>query len=141
MGSSFSVYFDGACWVGVVEVRETDGSVRAARHVFGAEPGAAELWAFVCAQGGELIDRAMRSPAVPTTAQPVHRPNPKRAARLAAREAARPAPSTAAQAALSAARDALGGEKRAQRKASTAAAAQRRRAAATAKRKARHRGH
>lgn len=140
MGSSFTVYFDGACWVGVVEVCAADGSVRAARHVFGAEPGAAELWAFVCDHGCELIDRAMRSPAVPTTARAERRPNPKRAARMAAREAARPTPSTAAQAALSAARDAVGREQHARKRARTADTVERRRAAAAAKRVARHRG-
>lgn len=140
MGSSFTVYFDGACWVGVVEVCETDGSVRAARHVFGAEPGAAELWAFVCDRGCELIGRAMRSPAVPTTARAERPPNPKRAARMASREASRHAPSTAAQAALSAARDAVAREQRALRRSHTGEAAERRRSAAAAKRVARHRG-
>ena len=119
ISAQFTLYFDGRFWVGVLECRErhhggdVNGqaiTVRAARHVFGAEPSDVELYDFLLARGGELIDRAAASPPVSagsTTADPAssRRANPKRAARRAAKEAARARPSTAAQAALAAARE------------------------------------
>ena len=119
ISAQFTLYFDGRFWVGVLECRErhhggdVNGqaiTVRAARHVFGAEPSDVELYDFLLARGGELIDRAAASPPVSagsTTADPSssRRANPKRAARRAAKEAAWARPSTAAQAALAAARE------------------------------------
>ena len=118
ISAQFTLYFDGRFWVGVLECRErhhggdVNGqaiTVRAARHVFGAEPSDVELYDFLLAHGGALIDRAAASPPVPVS-RPVdssssRRSNPKRAARQAAKEAARARPSTAAQAALAAARE------------------------------------
>ena len=118
ISAQFTLYFDGRFWVGVLECRErhhggdVNGqaiTVRAARHVFGAEPSDAELYDFLLTHGGALIDRAAACPPVPAS-RPVgsssaSRPNPKRAARQAAKEAARARPSTAAQAALAAARE------------------------------------
>ena len=119
ISAQFTLSFDGRFWAGVLECRErhhggdVNGqaiTVRAARHVFGAEPSDVELYDFLLARGGELIDRAAASPPVSagsTTADPSssRRANPKRAARRAAKEAARARPSTAAQAALAAARE------------------------------------
>ena len=118
ISAQFTLYFDGRFWVGVLECRErhhggdVNGqaiTVRAARHVFGAEPSDVELYDFLLARGGELIDRAAASPPVPASrsagSSSAPRPNPKRAARRAAKEAARARPSTAAQAALAAARE------------------------------------
>ena len=119
ISAQFSLSFDGRFWVGVLELHERrrgaeasdqGGTVRAARHVFGAEPSDVELYDFLLARGGELIDRAAASPPVSvgsTTADPSsrRRASPKRAARRAAKEAARARPSTAAQAALAAARE------------------------------------
>ena len=118
ISAQFTLYFDGRFWVGVLECRErhhggdVNGqaiTVRAARHVFGAEPSDVELYDFLLTHGGALIDRAAASPPVPAS-RPVGssstpRANPKRAARQAAKEAARARPSTAAQAALAAARE------------------------------------
>ncbi|OLO52719.1 protein tyrosine kinase [Actinomyces oris] len=118
ISAQFSLSFDGRFWVGVLELHERrrgaeasdqGGTVRAARHVFGAEPSDVELYDFLLAHGGALIDRAAASPPVPVS-RPVdssssRRSNPKRAARQAAKEAARARPSTAAQAALAAARE------------------------------------
>ena len=118
ISAQLTVFFDGRFWVGVLECRErhhggdVNGqaiTVRAARHVFGAEPSDVELYDFLLDRGGELIDRAAASPPVPAS-RPVGssstpRPSPKRAARQAAKEAARARPSTAAQAALAAARE------------------------------------
>ena len=118
ISAQFTLFFDGRFWVGVLELHERrrgaeandqGGTVRAARHVFGAEPSDVELYDFLLTHGGALIDRAAASPPVPAS-RPVGssstpRPNPKRAARQAAKEAARARPSTAAQAALAAARE------------------------------------
>ena len=119
ISAQFTLSFDGRFWVGVLEHHELRHggdaisratTVRAARHVFGAEPSDVELYDFLLARGGELIDRAAASPPVSvgsTTADPSssRRASPKRAARRAAKEAARARPSTAAQAALAAARE------------------------------------
>ena len=118
ISAQFTLYFDGRFWVGVLECRErhhggdVNGqaiTVRAARHVFGAEPSDVELYDFLLTHGGALIDRAAACPPVPASrsagSSSAPRPNPKRAARQAAKEAARARPSTAAQAALAAARE------------------------------------
>ena len=118
ISAQFALFFDGRFWVGVLELRERrrgaeandqGGTVRAVRHVFGAEPSDVELYDFLLTHGGALIDRAAACPPVPAS-RPVNsssapRSNPKRAARQAAKEAARARPSTAAQAALAAARE------------------------------------
>ena len=118
ISAQFTLFFDGRFWVGVLELHERrrgaeandqGGTVRAARHVFGAEPSDVELYDFLLTHGGALIDRAAASPPVPAPrsvdSSSTPRPNPKRAARQAAKEAARVCPSTAAQAALATARE------------------------------------
>ena len=118
ISAQFTLFFDGRFWVGVLELHERrrgaetndqGGAVRAARHVFGAEPSDAELYDFLLTHGGALIDRATACPPVPASrsagSSSAPRPNPKRAARQAAKEAARVRPSTAAQAALATARE------------------------------------
>ena len=110
ISAQFTLYFDGRFWVGVLELREhrrgadsngQAGTVRAARHVFGTEPSDVELYGFLLARGGELIDRAAESSPVPVSrsagSSTARHPNPKRAARQAAKEAARAHPSTAAR--------------------------------------------
>ena len=118
ISAQFTLSFDGRFWVGVLELHERRrgadtndqvGTVRAARHVFGAEPTDAELYDFLLTHGGALIDRAAACPPVrasrPVDSSSARRPNSKRAARQAAKEATRVRPSTAAQAALAAARE------------------------------------
>lgn len=64
MASAFTVFFDGSLWMGVLEVTDDSGAVRAARHVFGAEPSDAELWEFIATYANSLFDRAFAAPAV-----------------------------------------------------------------------------
>ena len=45
MGST-TIYHDGSLWIGLF-VREEEGQVYAARHVFGPEPGGAEILDFL----------------------------------------------------------------------------------------------
>ena len=118
ISAQFTLFFDGRFWVGVLEVHERrrgaeandkGGTVRAARHVFGAEASDVELYDFLLTHGGALIDRAAACPPVPASrsagSSTARRPNPKRAARQTAKEATRSRPSTAAQASLAAARE------------------------------------
>lgn len=76
ISAQLTVFFDGRFWIGVLEHHElrrggdTIGraiTVRAARHVFGAEPSDVELYDFLLAHGGALIDRAAASPPIPTS--------------------------------------------------------------------------
>ncbi|MET8698151.1 YjdF family protein [Kitasatospora sp. NPDC004723] len=140
MPSTFSVFFDDPFWVGVLEVSGPDG-VRAARHVFGAEPGNAELLEFVRRGFGRLLDSALAAPAVAADRRPAARSvSPKRLARRAARDlAARPL-SSAAEEALARAHEQSGHLNRAAAKRRAAEAARERREQARSRARARHRG-
>jgi hypothetical protein len=140
--TTFTVFFEDPFWVGVLEVADEQG-VRAARHVFGAEPGAQELYAFGFSRDYDrLVRRAEAAPpALPARGPGPARPvSPKRAARLAAREQAAIRPSTAAQAAVKAALEQSKTQRRAQSRAQREDEEARRRDLARAKAKARHRG-
>jgi hypothetical protein len=138
---TFSVYFDGPFWVGVLEV-VAEGRLRVARHVFGSEPTDAEVYEFLLRHGGALLDRAEAAPAVPVDAAKAKRVNPKRAAKLAARAAARVTTrSTASQEAM---RLAIEEGKRAaesDREAAARARDEHRREVRRRRRRARRRGH
>lgn len=96
---TFSVYYDGQFWVGVLEIQEY-GELRAIRVVFGPEPTDPQVYAFLMANGSKLLERAAKAPAVPYEKRP-KRVNPQRAAKLAARAAKRVSSrSTASQEAL-----------------------------------------
>ena len=128
MHGVFTLYHDGRFWVGVYEIHE-DGLVRAARHIFGAEPNNAELAAF--AAGHEFVrlaDRARSAPPVPADQRPK-------------RTYADEGIGTAAQRALRDAVSERAAENKAARKRREAAKATRRRALARAKSRAKHRGH
>ncbi|MEU4251768.1 YjdF family protein [Amycolatopsis sp. NPDC026612] len=131
MHGVFTLYHDGQFWVGVYEIHE-DGLVRAARHIFGAEPNNAELAAFAAGHGFvRLADRARSAPPVPAEQRP----------KRLAKSRDEPGIGTAAQRAL---RDALterAAENKAARKRRAVAEASRRRAMARAKSRAKHRGH
>lgn len=100
-----SVYFDGQFWVLVLTIT-SGGRVYAARQILGALPSDAELYAWLLAHGGQLIDAALAGPGVQSTSRGgPQRVNPKRAARQAAKQAAQHAPSTASQEALARARE------------------------------------
>ena len=142
MASAFTVFFDGSLWMGVLEVTDDSGAVRAARHVFGAEPSDAELWEFIATYANSLFDRAFAAPAVEASER---RPRaaartPKRLARQAAREQRRLPASTASQRALALAREKRASERIVRRRADKDARARIRREARIAKRKAKHRG-
>ncbi|HEV2377221.1 MAG TPA: YjdF family protein [Streptosporangiaceae bacterium] len=141
--TTFTVFFEDPFWVGVLETADEQG-VRAARHVFGAEPSGQELYEFGFSRDYDrLVQRAQAGPPVAPTARPgwpARVLNPKRAARLAAKEQAAPRASTAAQAAIKAALEQSKSQRRAQSGAGRQAEAARRRGLARAKAKARHRG-
>lgn len=140
MPSTFTVFFDGSLWVGVLEISDPAG-VRAARHVFGPEPSNAELAEFVRRGFDRLLERALAAPPVPADRRPPpRRPNPKRAARRVAREqAARPL-TTAAQDALREAYEQVKSESRAAARRRRAEESAARRAIGRSKARARRRG-
>ena len=96
ISAQFTLSFDGRFWVGVLELHERrrgaeandqGGTVRAARHVFGAEPSDAELYDFLLTHGGPSSTepllvlryrrpgrRAHRRPHAPTPSAPPGRP-------------------------------------------------------------------
>jgi hypothetical protein len=141
----FTVFFEDPFWVGVLEVHGPQG-VRAARHVFGAEPTGPQLYDFAVGRGFEVLGlAAARSVPVAPDRSGVDpkrsaRLNPKRAARLAARQAREPGTSTAAQRALQVAREAGRVEGRRVGRAERERLAARRREVAVRKAKDRHRG-
>ncbi|KRC61585.1 hypothetical protein ASE14_12135 [Agromyces sp. Root81] len=138
--STFTVYFDGTFWVGVLDIVE-HGTVRAAKVVFGSEPTPAELWEFTRTGGNRLIDDAAGAPAVRMEERSRTRSaaNPKRLARDAARQQ-RDLRATRSEAALAAAQEAFAKTRRMTRRERRDADAEHRRAALVAKRKAKHRG-
>ncbi|MEK8034701.1 YjdF family protein [Ideonella sp. DXS29W] len=94
-----TLYFDGQFWVGVLE-REESGSLRAARHVFGAEPHDEEVAAFIRGEALSLLE-GVAGAIDAVVAQP-GAVNPKRLARQAAREMLRHGVTRQADAALQA---------------------------------------
>jgi hypothetical protein len=92
-----TVYFEGEFWVGVVEDAE-GGKLRAARHVFGAEPKDAEVLEFVRSGMLPCLSRVKASIDAPERVR--KRINPKRLARMADAELKRPGASELAKEAL-----------------------------------------
>ena len=138
MSATFTLYYDGQFWIGLVEFRDDDG-VRAARHIFGSEPNNAELLAFAAGREfDQLARRACAAPAVPDDQRPSQKINWKRLARAAAKEQQQIGAGTAAQQALK--EDLMNrlAQAGAKHKATREADAEHRRAAARAK--AKHRG-
>ena len=86
MKTCLTVFFDGRFWVALVE-REDEHGLHLARHVFGPEPGQAEILRWI-----ETGYRALRF--FDAGEEPAHgdrhekKINPKRAKREAARQAA-----------------------------------------------------
>ena len=140
MATTFTIFFDGHLWVGVLEQRN-GGRIRAARVVFGREPSGAEIEDWLRRHGNDLIARAAAAQPVDDGARPMVRArSPKRAQREAARQARQPRGTTASQQALAADREA-----RAAARAQDEAARRRRdrkeaRARRRARTRARHRG-
>jgi hypothetical protein len=137
----FEVLHDGQFWIGVVAVTGSAG-VRACKVVFGAEPTDPELYAFLLANGYDLLRRAEASPLVPSQQRVARVASPKRAARDAAAQARRIGKSTAAQEAVRKAQEAVGRDRdEDQRRSNDERAALRRtQRQAKAKAKAKHRG-
>jgi hypothetical protein len=128
MSGVFTLYHDGRFWVGVYEIHE-DGLVRAARHIFGAEPNNAELAAFASGRDFvRLADEARAAPPVPADRRPQRRIHDEVGIGTAAQRALRDAVTMRAA------------ENKAARKRRAAAEAARRRALAKAKSRAKHRG-
>ena len=142
MSTTFTVFFSGQFWVGLLEIVE-GGNVRAARHVFGAEPSGAEILAFTSRGYDALLDQAHASPPAPLTSRAAleqPRTSPKRRARISAKERAARVVGTAAQAAIKAALAAEAVRHEAAQRAEAERHEEQRRAVKRTKAKARHRG-
>ena len=143
MSTQFTVFFDGRYWVGVLEIVE-DQRLRAASHVFGAEPTGPELYEFALHRFAALAARARASSAVPieNAAGSTRRPgNPKRAARMLAKERAAPPVSTAGQQAMKETVTARAADRRAAHRRAREQDRQQQHAADHRKARERHRGH
>lgn len=99
VSSTLTLYHDGQFWVGVVEHVE-DGTVSAARIVFGAEPSGEEVLKFVLGKWNSLrfVGGVNATPEEPPA-------NPKRRQREASKQLAKRGTSTKAQMALAQARE------------------------------------
>jgi hypothetical protein len=137
MRTVFTVYFEGPFWVGILE-SEDEGILVVARHVFGTEPGNAELLGFML--NGFHLMRRQGSPSLRQGPAGDRPRNPKRLLRDARRDAAKP-PATKAQAALSASREARKSESKALRRAAREDEEARRFLLHAGKRREKHRGH
>ena len=139
MATTFTIFFNGHLWVGVLEQHD-GGQIRAARVVFGREPSGAEIEDWLRRHGNNLIARASAAQPIDGGRPAMRARNPKRAQREAARQARQPHGATASQQALAADREA-----RAAARAQDEAARRRRereeaRAKRRARARARHRG-
>ncbi len=74
-----TVLFDAPYWIALLEQFD-DSTLRVARHVFGAEPSDAQVYAFIQHDYAALLDRL--SPALPLAQPPSQHINPKRQQRL-----------------------------------------------------------
>jgi hypothetical protein len=93
-----TLFFNGQFWEGVVEM-EHQGTFKAGRHLFGAEPSNIEVGLFILSnQAVWLIEQTNATLTCEPTEQTCT--NPKRRARLAAREMVKRGTSTMAQMAL-----------------------------------------
>lgn len=134
MHIALTVYFDGQFYVGLLE-RRNRGEMNAARVVFGAEPGDAELLDWIISG----YPGAVFSPGVYAPREVKLADNPKRRHRQAAR-ALECGISTRSQQALALAREAAAAERHERAKLRREEYAERQFAIKQAKRKARHRG-
>lgn len=139
MSVEFEVFHDGQFWIGIIAV--TDGAgVRAVKVVFGAEPTDPELYAFLLANGYDLLRKAEASPLVPIRQRVARAASPKRVAREAAAQARRIGRSTAAQEAVRKAQEAAGRTRDKDQRRSNDQLAALRRVQCQAKARAKHRG-
>jgi Protein of unknown function (DUF2992) len=133
-----TVFFNGQFWEGVVEV--CDGkNLQVGRHMFGAEPQAAEVLAFILNYDvGDLLDRSPSEVIALTL--PSRSTNPKRIAREVRKELAIPGISTMAQDVMRQNIEQRKQVSKTRSKAEREAEAEEKRSRARQKAKARHRG-
>jgi hypothetical protein len=141
MSATFTVFYDGQFWVGVLELHDERG-VRAARQVFGPEPSNAQVHVFCAGPGFMALSRqAHAAPPVPADQRPTRTVNPKRLARAARKALAEQPVGTAAQRALKESLVERIAVTRSDRKERREVDKERRRETARTKAKAKHRGH
>lgn len=131
--ATFTVYYEGPWWVGVLEVEDPDG-FRAHRVVFGPEPGGPQIWELV----NQRWNWVRGTPAVAVIPPPPC--SPKRAERERARQVREGRPSTRAQESLALSREAGKVESKAKGRQRRDAENAYKREVATRKAKAKRRG-
>jgi hypothetical protein len=139
MRATFTVYFEGPFWVGLLESEE-GGRLVVARHVYGAEPTNAELLRFMLYEYHLMPRSAVSIADAPSGRSGPSRPSPKRAIREA-RKAMLRGPSSRSREALSSALEASKGESEAERRVRERADEERLFALRAERKKERHRGH
>ncbi|HML24501.1 MAG TPA: YjdF family protein [Aggregatilinea sp.] len=133
-----TLFFDSPYWVGVLEV-EQDGLLYAARHIFGAEPSAEDVYAFVLHNLAAL--QARMAQGVPVEAGTQKHINPKRVQREIRRELAREGVSSKAHEAMRLQLEQGKQARRTQSREAREAEQARKRAIAREKARQKHRGH
>jgi hypothetical protein len=134
--SRLTVFFEDPFWVGIYE-RESSGRFEAAKIIFGAEPKAGEIYAYLCQHWYDLNF----SPAINEQIKRICFRNPKKRQREAAKAVENTGAGTKAQQALKLQQEQGKVERKARSKAVREAETARRFALLRKKRKARHRGH
>lgn len=141
MSTSFTIFFDGQFWIGVLERRDQDG-LRAVKVTFGSEPSNAELYDWIRDNGNSLVERlASAWPVADTSIAERQIRNPKRRHREAARAAKQVQTSTAAQRAIKNDQQEQGRQSARTRRDQRRANAKQVRAQKRAQARAKHRGH
>ena len=134
-----TILFDPPYWIGLLEA-EADGLLYAARHIFGAEPSDAEVYAFV--QNDLLALMQTMTVGLPIDSAPTRRHiNPKRLQRDIRREVLRNDVPSKAHEAIHLQIEAKVQERLTVTRAQRDAQRQHKRDASTAKAKAKHKGH
>jgi hypothetical protein len=135
--SSFFIVFENGIWVGYFETAKEDGEgYRAARYVFGPEPGEGEIREFIL-QNGALRLHWTTATSVPPLAVSK---SPKRRSREAARAVQDPSGASKARNAVKADMARHKGERRTRRKQRIEQEQERRFVQRQEKRKSKHRG-
>jgi hypothetical protein len=132
-----TILFNGQFWEGVVESQE-DGSFKAGRHLFGAEPKDPEILHFVNNGAVQLLERSTTTVSLTEVEQ--KKVSPKRLAREVSKEMSQRGISTMAQEAIQRELELHKKEKKVLSKAEREEEKEKKRLLARQKAKERHRG-
>ncbi|HCQ8729833.1 TPA: YjdF family protein [Enterococcus faecalis] len=95
-----TIYFDGSYWCGLIEYEGVEGDYRACKYLFGAEPKASEVEAFIANQMDHVIclnDQKLKNSSNKISVKKEKKKNPKKMQREINRQKKKPTLSTKAQ--------------------------------------------